>query len=289
MQNVSWTHVRCNQCNADDTRLLVQDIVHRQGQIYRFSIVQCRQCGLIYTNPRGKSELFDNLQGGGAWHNAADVNQGIYTIGVRNIRRHLPANQPVRLLDIGSAYGDFLDFAQKVGWQVEGVEIYPESAAASRRRGFTVHEGYLDQLSLPPASFDVITLWDVIEHLDAPKEFLAVARPLLRPGGLLFFHTGNADFQILKARILRRLFPDRGPLVASHQHIYHFDPASARAIVKAAGFEPLAIFSCGTLHYPAATKRLALQTYNAVAVALSRIGLPLYTSAMGVLARRPVA
>ncbi|MCO6451611.1 MAG: class I SAM-dependent methyltransferase [Caldilineales bacterium] len=287
MNSVSWTHVRCNQCNADDARLLVQDIVHRQGQAYRFDIVQCRQCGLIYTNPRGKSELFDNLQGGGAWQNAAVVNQGIYTVGVRNILHHLPANQPVRLLDIGSAYGDFLDFAQKAGWQAEGVEINPGSAPVSRERGFTVYEGYLGQLGLPESSFDVITMWDVIEHLDAPKEFLAAALPLLRPGGLLFFHTGNADFQIPKARLLRRLFPDRGPLVASHQHIYHFDPASALKIAQSAGFEPLVVFSCGTLLYPSRLKRLALRSYNAAAVTIHRLGLPLYTSAMGVLARRP--
>ncbi len=287
MGQVRWIHVNCNLCGADDTRLLVQDKVWRADLCYTFNIVRCRRCGLIYTNPKAKGAVFGNLVGGGARGDAAIANRPIYTAGVAAIRHHLSTDtaSPVTLLDIGCAFGDFLVFARSQGWDVSGVEIAPRLAEAARERGFTVYEGDLDSLGLPPATYDVVTMWDVIEHLDNPSGFLKTIRPLLKSGGLLFFHTGNARFQIFKSRVLSQLFPNRGPFLIPYQHLYHFDPASARAILHATGYEPVAVFSCGTLHYPNRCKRTALSIINEAAGSVARLGGPLWTSAMGVLGK----
>lgn len=291
MTQIHWISVNCNLCGADNARLRVQDRAWREGHKYTFDIVQCRRCGLIYTNPTARSEVFDNLAGGGARGNAAIANRPIYAAGVTAIRSHLStvAAEPaqVRLLDIGCAFGDFLAYANNLGWDVSGADISPHLVAEARKRGFTVHEGDLAEIGLSPESYDVVTMWDVIEHLNDPQGFLKTIRPLLKPNGLLFFHTGNARFQIFKARILSRLLPNRGPFLIPYQHLYHFDPTSARAMLVATGFEPIAVFSCGTLNYPNRWKRLALGVYNGVAGTIAHLGGPLWTSAMGVLARRP--
>jgi 2-polyprenyl-3-methyl-5-hydroxy-6-metoxy-1,4-benzoquinol methylase len=292
MTQVKWIPVKCNLCDADNTRLLVQDSVWRGADCYTFDIVQCRCCGLIYTNPQAKSEVFGNLAGGGARGDAAVANRPIYEAGMATICHRLNAIEAgegfqVKLLDIGCAFGDFLTYAQAQGWDVSGVEISPRLAAEARARGLTVYEGDLAGLELPPETYDVVTMWDVIEHLDNPKGFLTTIRPLLRPNGLLFFHTGNARFQIFKARVLSRLLPNQGPFLIPYQHLYHFDPASARAMLAATGFELVVVFSCRTLHYRNRWKRLALDAYNRMAGAIAGLGGPLWTSAMGVLARKP--
>lgn len=288
MNQVEWIHVNCNQCESDNARLLVQDKVWRQNELFVFNIVQCQTCGLIYTNPKAKGDVFANKEGGSARSDAATANKPIYDKGTAAICKHFPTTSPLKVLDIGSAHGGFLAYAKQLNWDAEGVDINPILVEKARQRGFTIHEGYLDELNLPTNFYDVVTMWDVIEHLDDPKGFLETILTLLKPGGVLFFHTGNANFQIAKAQLLSKSFPNRGPWIIPFQHIYHFDPASGQAISAAAGFEPISAFFCGTLHYRHAKKRLSLGTYNTLAQSLTKVGLPLYTSSMGVLVSKPI-
>jgi SAM-dependent methyltransferase len=289
MTDVEWRYVACNLCGADDAETLIHDRVRRGGEVFDFPIVRCRRCGLIYTNPRAHSTVFGNVAGGAARGDAAVANQPIYRRGMSALDDHLPqtSGRPARLLDVGCAAGDFMAYARNRGWDVVGADISPKLVSKARARGFAVVQGDLRELDLAPASYDVVTMWDVIEHLTDPQSYLRHIRRLLRPGGLLFFHTGNARFQIFKARVLSRLLPDRGPFVIPYQHLYHFDPATARRLLLVTDYEPIAVFSCGTLAYPSPIKRLLLGTFNAAAARLARFGLPLWTSAMGVLARRP--
>lgn len=286
---VEWRYVACNLCGADAGRVLVHDLVWRDGRVFDFPIVRCANCGLIYTNPRARGAVFGNLAGGGARGDAAVANRPIYRRGMSALQRHVtqPAGRPVRLLEVGCAAGDFIAYAQDRGWDAVGIDVSPKLVAAARARGFTVLHGDLAKLDLLPERYDVVTMWDVIEHLDDPRGYLLAIRRLLRPGGLLFFHTGNARFQIFKARVLNRVFPERGPFVIPYQHLYHFDPDTARRLLRATGYSPIDVFSCGTLAYPSWAKRLALGAFNAVAGRAARLGLPLWTSAMGVLGRKP--
>lgn len=288
--DVEWSYVACNLCGANDAQTVVHDKVRRAGRVFDFPIVRCRRCGLIYTNPRARGAVFGNLAGGGARGDAAVANRPIYRQGLSVIRRHLPqpSGRPVRLLDVGCAAGDFMAYVRDYGWDEVGIDISPKLVPVARARGFAVLHGDLNEFELLPERYDVVTMWDVIEHLDDPQSYLHGIWRLLRRGGLLFFHTGNARFQIFKARVLSRFFPHRGPFLIPYQHLYHFDPDTARSLLLVTGYEPISVFSCGTLKYPGLAKCLALGTFNRVAAQLTRFGLPLWTSAMGVLARKPV-
>ncbi len=282
----------CALCGADAPRPLLVDRVRRQGAVYDFQVVRCGRCGFVYVTPRGSGTVFSNLTGGAARRDAAVANAPIYTRGLAALRRAgLPEGG--RILDLGCARGDFLAFAAEHGYRAIGVDLHPGLSDEARARGFTVHTGDLrdlvdgGQAALGP-DFDAVTLWDVIEHVDDPVAVLAACRAVLRPGGLLFFHTGNARFQIPKARVQKLLRPDGGPYLIPYQHISHFDPESARSVLARAGFEPRSVFFAGTLRYRQAWKYGAMAALNAVGALPARFGGPLWTNAMGAIGQNPV-
>jgi 2-polyprenyl-3-methyl-5-hydroxy-6-metoxy-1,4-benzoquinol methylase len=96
-----------------------------------------------------------------------------------------------RLLDVGCGDGSFLVTMSWAGWHAEGLDPDARAVAAARDRGLVVHHGTLDDVELPVASFDAITLSHVFEHLAQPLEALERCRALLRPDGLLWIATPN--------------------------------------------------------------------------------------------------
>jgi SAM-dependent methyltransferase len=284
--DIRWTPVPCALCGADDPRPLLVDRVGLRGAVYDFHVVRCGACGFVYVTPRGSGAVFGNLAGGAARRDAAVANQPFYTKGMAELKRAgLPDGG--RILDLGCARGDFLAFASERGYIATGVDLNPTLADEARARGFTVHTGDLrDVAGDLGADFDAVTLWDVIEHVDDPIAVLKACREVLRPGGLLFFHTGNARFQIPKARAQGWLRPGGGPFLIPYQHISHFDPTTARAVLTRAGFAPEAVFFAGTMRYRQRWKYLAMATLNTIGSIPARLGGPLLTNAMGAIGRK---
>lgn len=281
---VRWTHVPCALCGANRPERLLVDEVRRADVVYAFQVMRCSACRFVYVSPRGTGAIFDNLAGGAARRDASVANAPIYAAGLQRLRAAgLPAG--ARILDLGCARGDFLDYAQRAGYDVIGVDVNPGLAAAARERGFTVHVGDLRALRLAPV--DAVTMWDVIEHVDDPVAVLAACWRAVRPGGLVLFHTGNATFQIPKARLLRRLGIGHGPYLIPFQHVSHFDPATASAALRGAGWEPVGVFFAGTLHYRQAWKRWAMALANGIGRLPPHLGGPLLTNAMAAVGRRP--
>ena len=99
-----------------------------------------------------------------------------------------------RLLDIGSGIGIFLKIAKKDGWDVTGIEPQKSAALYCRNQlGIDVHLGTIRDVKLEPESFDVVTLWDVWEHVYDPLFFLDQCIKLIRPGGLFVMSVPNAS------------------------------------------------------------------------------------------------
>jgi 2-polyprenyl-3-methyl-5-hydroxy-6-metoxy-1,4-benzoquinol methylase len=99
------------------------------------------------------------------------------------------------LLDIGCGTGEFIQFAQKLGWlDTEGIEIVPEIATlAHTKTGSTIHTQVLGSAKLDHEAYSVITMWDVIEHLSDIKGNLKEIYKLLKPGGILILGTVNRN------------------------------------------------------------------------------------------------
>ena len=134
------------------------------------------------------------------------------------------------LLDVGCYTGVFLDRARRRGWEVNGLEPSRWAADVARRRGFPVQEGLLAESALPPASFDAVTVWDVIEHFGDPRAEVARVARLLKPGGLLALSTMDVESGFA------RLLGPRWPWFM-RMHLYYFSPDTLRALLEQAGLE----------------------------------------------------
>jgi 2-polyprenyl-3-methyl-5-hydroxy-6-metoxy-1,4-benzoquinol methylase len=242
-------HIECNLCGADETTVRFPSTiqVHRpslnwlvfacthNGYGSHHVIVQCRRCGLVYTNPRlDNQDILDTYEA---------VRDPLYVeerIGrVLTFERHLkpleqitgsPRGRP--LLDVGCYTGVFVEIAGRHGWEAWGVEPSRWAVQKAQARGLHVEQGTVLTADLPELYFDVVTLWDVIEHLVNPRQTLQQAHRLLKPGGLVVIHT--IDIESLFARLMGRRWP-----WLMEMHIYYFSRQTLRAMLEQCGFEIL--------------------------------------------------
>ena len=153
--------------------------------------------------------------------------------------RVLPDLRMERWLDVGCATGDFLRCASDTVDSVHGVELSPVAARQAASRGLQVLVG--DFLNVPARSvpIPVVSMWDYIEHVPDPAANLRKAADLLHPGGYLALSTGNVES--LLARVTGRYWH----LMIPPRHLYFFSPTTIRRLLAAAGFDLVAIETCG--------------------------------------------
>jgi ubiquinone/menaquinone biosynthesis C-methylase UbiE len=237
--------VPCNLCGAAETRELyperdgiadfdANDLFACTSSAYGHCgpIVRCLGCGLVRQNPQPRPE--DLVQ---AYQEVADERYEeeasgrveTFSRALRDIERH---ERGGALLDVGCHTGIFLDVARQHGWQTLGVEPSRWSADRARARGLEVVDGTLADTPFPDGSLDVITMWDVIEHLADPQTELKRAHRLLRPNGLLALSTMNVETWF--PRLLGRRWP-----WYMQMHLYYFTPQTLRQMLERAGFEML--------------------------------------------------
>ena len=160
--------------------------------------------------------------------------------GVRSQRARLetfrlPPGNGRRLLEVGCGNGGRLASLASLGYEVEGQEVAPAAVAVTAARGRLVHYGELAQLGLPSASYDVVVMNHVLEHVRHSADFLRQVHGLLRPGGLLISIQPNA------ASRSHRVFGADWIGLDPPRHLHVFTPRSARAVVKAAGFNDVRV------------------------------------------------
>lgn len=112
-----------------------------------------------------------------------------YKNGLKQIEKFIDRG---KLLDVGAGMGAFMKTASDAGWDVEGVEISQYGSEFIKGKyGFTVYRESLISMATDSRSYDVITYWDVIEHVEFPKKQLIKAYELLKPGGVLLLTSDN--------------------------------------------------------------------------------------------------
>ncbi len=145
------------------------------------------------------------------------------------ISRHLRAG---RLLDVGCADGRFVEHARSRGVQAEGIDPSAAAVRRARERGQPVTQGRVHEYE-PAHRFEVITAFDVIEHVIDPRRFLEAIHRLLAPDGVVILSTPNLD------SLFRRLMGKRWFFYIPEEHLHYFAPRSLRALLARVGFEVL--------------------------------------------------
>ena len=159
---------------------------------------------------------------------------------------------PGRSLDIGCATGLLVKKLQDRGFQAEGYEANGLSAEWGRSHyGVTIRVGVLNPRALQSKSYDLITLFDVLEHTANPLEYLRAVRDLLRPGGhvmVTFPHIWSIEgiYYYTISKLLHRDWAWQTCAVPAH--IWEFTPQTARRVFEQSGFriEPFAADRTGS-------------------------------------------
>ena len=146
------------------------------------------------------------------------------------------------LLDVGAHAGRFLRLARDSGWDAEGLELNPKTAAyAAQVSGAHVHQGNIHTFT-PARCYDAVTLTDVLEHVPRPLDVLARLRGFLCPGGWLAIKVPNGPSQRVKETLRARLRPSyRATLADNLVHVNHFSAASLARALTASGFRDVAV------------------------------------------------
>ncbi len=197
-------------------------------------IVRCRDCGLVYTNPRWDSAMVRENYALVQDPTYVEEREGrVLTFG-RNLR---PFEQLVgsnshtrRLLDVGCHIGVMVELAKECGWEAWGVEPSTWAADQARQRGLQVITGTLADAGLPEDYFDVVTMWDVIEHLTDPADEVRQVRRVLKPNGVFAVHT--IDIESRFARFMGKRWP-----WLMEMHLYYFSPRTLSKLLGRHGFE----------------------------------------------------
>lgn len=99
----------------------------------------------------------------------------------------------LKLLDVGCSNGAFIFVAGKMGVECEGIEPAKEAALSAQKFGLRVHHGYLGDVDLPSESYDIITIFEVIEHVKDPVDLMRKAYNLLSKNGIMVIRTANTN------------------------------------------------------------------------------------------------
>lgn len=213
-----FTHLRCQRCRT----------------VYVAPMPSAEEAAAYYQNPAYFAGDESGYRDYAAMHKALAPH---FRRRLRILAQHLPHRG--RLLDVGCADGYFLELARAEGWEVAGVEVSEAMAAeAAARLGIPVGTS-LD--ALPPAQFDGVTLWEVVEHFSQPLAELRRIRDRLRPGGLVMLSTPNAGhWQAVRE-------PERWTNYRPPAHLVLFTVESLHLALEEAGFARIQVWKTAPL------------------------------------------
>jgi SAM-dependent methyltransferase len=208
---------------------------------YGYAIGRCRQCGLIYANPRApEAKILSRYSSDYFWKEylpSLGVVDGTFDLAQFDAR-HAAVLQMIaaratgrRLLEVGCGAGFFLKAAERAGWHVEGIELSTEASRfAVERLQLPIRRERAEDAPIEPGSFDAAVMFDVIEHLFDPRAVLGAIARALTPGGTLVISTPNVD------SASRYLLGIDWAVLSPLEHVYYFNEDSLRRLLEATGF-----------------------------------------------------
>ena len=226
----------CCLCRTADCRLLFH--------IAQFQIVRCNRCGLVYLTPQVPSDKLSGIYQETYWASPAAKDLG-YTdyLGDRDLYRRtfrrrlerhvLPHVRRGRLLDVGCAAGLFLQEASRAGFEAAGVDVSRPMVEFARKELQLEHValGTLQDCRFADGAFDVVTLWDVVEHVPDPPELLREVRRVMSRDGYLILETQN------ERSLFARLMGRRWHHYKVPEHLFHFGPETCARLLRETGFD----------------------------------------------------
>jgi SAM-dependent methyltransferase len=156
---------------------------------------------------------------------------------VSHFRLLAAGRAPGRLLDIGCGAGYFVEEARRGGWDAAGIDLNADVVRMARGRGLPVERGRIRDMTVAPGSFDAVTLWDSLEHVDDPSAVLRACRSAMRPGAALGVSTPNIGglYPVLSYPVGRLTGYWTHPEPPAH--LFQFSVSTLSQLLVRSGFE----------------------------------------------------
>ncbi|MFZ4546343.1 MAG: class I SAM-dependent methyltransferase [Bacteroidales bacterium] len=205
-----------------------------------FEIVKCRNCGFRLTNPRPEARDLGKYYESTEYISHSNKQKGLFASVYQLVRKYTLGRKLAlikrfqekgEILDIGCATGQFLHFMSEKGWKTTGIE--PDD----KTRAKAISEYDLNVFpeeglnTFPKASFDVITMWHVLEHVSELNTRMIQLKNLLKSNGTLFIAVPN--YESYDAKIYGKFWAGYD----LPRHLYHFAKSDIKLLADKNGFK----------------------------------------------------
>jgi|SRR5208282_2207294 len=226
----------CPVCGQSGARVWLQAPDRFHGRQEKYTLVRCMACSLVWlSHPPEPNEM--HLHYTDAYDRLISA-AGASSPGRWRARNAALAShkQSGALLDLGCSSGSFLQSVRRKGWDLYGIEMSAESAKRGEAEtGAKVFVGDILEAQFPPESFDVITCFDVLEHLYEPRRVIARVAEWLKPEGIFYVLVPNVD------SAEGRVFGSYWHGLELPRHLFHYSPASLRFLAESAGLREVSL------------------------------------------------
>ena len=217
----------CNICLSPDRELYC-----RKESI---DVFRCRTCGLIYVSDiKSDKDIEEHYS-----KEYFEIYLETEPIHLRKrFKKRIKEIKKIRvsgaLLDVGCGVGSFLRLAHAEGYETSGVELSHYAAEYARSNfGLSVFNGELKNAGFASETFDIITLWHVLEHVSDPKKFLVQVNRLLKKNGLLVIEVPNIRSIAATISLMN------WELMAPKEHLFYFNSYTLKKLLQDTGFSIL--------------------------------------------------
>lgn len=203
-----------------------------------FRVIRCENCGLDYLSPRLTENDIMKFYKGEDYYTPSHSRQGYDDyLGLRDawvntfkrrLRDILHYKGEGRILDIGCGPGFFLEAAQEMGFDdIWGIDPSDFIVGVAREKfGDHILHGTIGSDFLEAQSFDILTAFDVFEHIYRPVDFVNRAHELLREDGILAFTTPNPH------SLMARIFDKQWVSFKMPEHVFYWSPETVRPVLE---------------------------------------------------------
>lgn len=251
----------CPLCGSREVQRFLKAPDRFHGRRVEYQLMRCGSCSVVWQeNPPAPENMGE--------HYGADYDRSVAAAGDSperwRDRVQVIAGQKSggSLLDLGCSSGGFLKAMQGPAWKLHGIEMSPEVARrAEEASGGEVFVGEILDAPYPPASFDVITCFHVLEHVYDPRAVLSKVQECLKPGGIFYIMIPNID------SAGARMFRSYWYALELPRHLYHFTPKSLNYLGESVGLEKASLVTSRELFFEDSVRYL-------VDEACQRAGVP---------------
>jgi len=225
-------HKHCLICSSDKIKKL-------QGYYNKHGLVKCKSCGLVFMENIPTIDELDKHYS--KYSYSSDGYLSPLTIQSYNLLldEFEPYRKTNKILDVGCGRGWFLQEAKKRGWNVYGTEYSEEAIKICKSNGLEMNVGKLESNTFSNEEFDIITSFEVIEHINNPLEETSYIFNFLRKGGLFYLTTPNFNCY------LRFYLKEDYNIIGYPEHLTYYTKRTLKKLLSQQGFKAVKILTTG--------------------------------------------